>query len=122
MCAEMILKVPIQVDGLYIESPGLNLGSPMADFSLLPYNVDIHEHLHTIHFGVDSGDDPSKLEKYSKKFRDLVTHNLGAATPLSWKSIDNIADVAGVKAKAANSADFGFVMIEGAEKVRFIKS
>lgn len=35
----MILKVPIQLDGLYVESPGLKLGLPMADFSRLPYNL-----------------------------------------------------------------------------------
>jgi hypothetical protein len=40
VAAETILKVPIRVDGLYVESPGLNLARPMADFSRLPYNLE----------------------------------------------------------------------------------
>jgi hypothetical protein len=39
MTAAFILRVPIRIDGLYVESPGLKLGLPMADFSRLPYNL-----------------------------------------------------------------------------------
>ena len=87
--------------------------------------IDIHEHPDTIHFGVDPGADPSKPEQYSKRFRDLVSGNPGPPTPLSWKSTGkrtlNVIDLAS-KGKAVNSAEFGVTMIEGAEKVRFIKS
>jgi hypothetical protein len=87
--------------------------------------IDIHEHPDTIHFGVTPGKDPSQLDKYTKEFRDLTTKSLGPATALNWKSPGkrtlNIRAVA-TTAKAGNSADFGFTMIEGAEKVRFIKS
>lgn len=39
MTAESILRVPIRVDGLYVDTETLNLGLPMADFSQLPYHV-----------------------------------------------------------------------------------
>ncbi|MEN3326820.1 MAG: hypothetical protein V7638_1627 [Acidobacteriota bacterium] len=90
--------------------------------------IDIHEHPDTIHFGVDPGDDPSILTKYTKALRILKGQNagdLGPPVPLGWKSTDkrtlNILDLAG-KGTAQNSAEFGVTMIEGAEKVRFIKS
>ena len=87
--------------------------------------VDIHEHPETIHFGVDSGTDPSITQDYSKRFRDQTSGELGPKTPLTWKSPDkrtlNIIDFA-AKGSANNSAEFGFAMIEGVEKVRFIKS
>ena len=35
----MILRVPIRIDGLYVETETLELGLPMANFSKLPYNV-----------------------------------------------------------------------------------
>lgn len=35
----MILRVPVQLDALFVESGGLKLGLPMADFSRLPYTV-----------------------------------------------------------------------------------
>ena len=38
MTAELILRVPIRIDGLYVEAAELELGLPMADFSKLPYN------------------------------------------------------------------------------------
>ncbi|HEU4833146.1 MAG TPA: hypothetical protein VFS90_01985, partial [Pyrinomonadaceae bacterium] len=38
MPAELILRVPIRVDGLYVETAA-ELGLPMADFSKLPYNL-----------------------------------------------------------------------------------
>jgi hypothetical protein len=34
-----LLRVPIRIDGLYVESGGLEVGLPMADFSRLPYNL-----------------------------------------------------------------------------------
>ena len=39
MTAENILRVPIRVDGLYVDTTTLELGLPMADFSQLPYNL-----------------------------------------------------------------------------------
>jgi hypothetical protein len=87
--------------------------------------VDIHEHPETIHFGVDPGDDPSKISNYKKALRDKNSGSLGPPKELNWKSIDkrtlNILDLAS-KGQALNSAEFGVTMIEGAEKVRFIKS
>ncbi len=63
--------------------------------------IDIHEHPDTIHFGVDPGDDPSILTKYTKALRILKGQNagdLGPPVPLSWKSTDkrtlNILDLA----------------------------
>src|SRR5215217_1263791 len=39
MTAEMILRVPIRLDGLFVETADLELGLPIADFSKLPYNL-----------------------------------------------------------------------------------
>lgn len=39
MAPETILRVPIQLDGLYVDTETLELGLPMADFSKLPYNL-----------------------------------------------------------------------------------
>ncbi len=78
--------------------------------------VDIHEHRDTIHFGVDPGDDPSKIEKYTKRLRGQA-----AGTPLHWRRAINkwrtldIASLAGTM----NAAEFAVAMIEGVEKVRF---
>ena len=86
--------------------------------------VDIHEHPETIHFGVDPGSDPSKLAGYTKTLRDKNTGVLGKPVDLTWKSSDKrTLDIAALAAKgqAANSAEFGVTMIEGVEKVRFIK-
>jgi len=87
--------------------------------------VDIHEHAETIHFGVDAGADPTITKDYTKKLRNLTDWTLGKSTPLTWKSSDkrtvNIHDLV-VKGNANNSAEFGVTMIEGVEKVRFIKS
>ena len=87
--------------------------------------VDIHEHAETIHFGVDTGTDPTIIDDYTKKLRNLVDWTLGAPTKLTWKSNDkrtlNIQDLA-TKGNANNSAEFGVTMIEGVEKVRFVKS
>ena len=87
--------------------------------------VDIREHLETIHFGVDSGDDPSRDGDYTKVLRDKNTGAPGKAVALKWKSTDkrtlNIFDLA-TKGQALNSAEFGVTMIEGVEKVRLAKS
>lgn len=86
--------------------------------------VDIHEHAETIHFGVDAGDDPAKVVGYQKALRnkDGVP---GEKKPLVWKSEDkhtlDINDLV-TKGGASDSAQFGVSMIEGVEKVRFIKS
>jgi hypothetical protein len=86
--------------------------------------ADIHEHAETIHFGVESGSDPSNLDGYTKELRDKNTGVLGKPVDLTWKTKEkrtiDIAALAG-KAQAGNSAEFGVTMIEGVEKVRFIK-
>lgn len=89
--------------------------------------VDIHEHAETIHFGVDSGSDPSIIDKYTKTLRDKTTGELrNDPTPLNWKwglTDKRTLDIT-LLAKAGdadNSAEFGVTMIEGVEKVRFIK-
>lgn len=87
--------------------------------------IDIHEHPDTIHFGVEPGKDPSIAGDYTKTLRDINGNPGQEPTKLNWKSTDkralNIADLAS-KGTAANSAEFGVTMIEGAEKVRFVKS
>ena len=86
--------------------------------------VDIHEHAETIHFGVDSGDDPANVDGYKKALRNMKGV-LGEKKPLVWKSEDkhtlDILDLVN-KGGVSNSAEFGVSMIEGVEKVRFIKS
>ena len=86
--------------------------------------VDIHEHPETIHFGVDTGSDPSILADYRKRLRDKDSGKTGPTVSLSWKSADkralDILNLAG-KGQAADSAAFGVTMIEGVEKVRFVK-
>ncbi|HEY5778598.1 MAG TPA: hypothetical protein VIT00_07650, partial [Terrimicrobiaceae bacterium] len=87
--------------------------------------VDIHEHPEAIHFGVDTGDDPRDLTKYSKTLRNIESGKAGTIPqPLAWRSQEkrslDIADLA-TKGKASNSAQFGVAMIEGVDKVRFIK-
>ncbi len=44
MTAENILRVPIRVDALYVDTTTLELGLPMADFSQLPYNISNGTH------------------------------------------------------------------------------
>jgi hypothetical protein len=39
MAGQMTLLVPVRIDGLYVDSEGQEFGSPMADFSILPYNL-----------------------------------------------------------------------------------
>ena len=87
--------------------------------------VDIHEHPEAIHFGVETGDDPGDLTKYSKTLRNIENGSAGTIPEqLVWKSKErrtlDIADLA-TKGKASNSAQFGVTMIEGVDKVRFIK-
>jgi hypothetical protein len=86
--------------------------------------IDIHEHAETIHFGVDAGDDPSNVKGYKKALRNKAGV-LGEEKDLVWKSEEkhtlDISDLVN-KGGAANSAEFGVAMIEGVEKVRFIKS
>lgn len=87
--------------------------------------IDIHEHPDTIHFGVETGD-PSKIATYKKAFRNVGDPGkVGQPLDLDWKSTDkrtlNISQLAKTKANANNSAEFGVAMIEGAEKVRFVK-
>lgn len=87
--------------------------------------IDIHEHAETIHFGVDSGTDPRITGDYTKKLRNKNNWTVGQPTPLTWQSPDkrtlNIHDLV-LKGNANNSAEFGVTMIEGVEKVRFVKS
>jgi hypothetical protein len=87
--------------------------------------VDIHEHAETIHFGVNAGDDPSNINGYTKALRNVETGVLGDAKPLVWKTeakrTISISDLV-AREKAQNSAEFGKTMIQGVEKVRFIKS
>jgi len=87
--------------------------------------VDIHEHPEAIHFGVETGDDPGDLTKYSKTLRNIENGSAGTIPQqLVWRSKErrtlDIADLA-TKGKASNSAQFGVTMIEGVDKVRFIK-
>lgn len=89
--------------------------------------VDIHEHPETIHFGVDTGSDPTIIANYTKKLRYKNGEPRTPAVKLNWKhklrdkrTLD-IADLAKT-ADANNSAEFGVTMIEGVEKVRFIKN
>jgi len=89
--------------------------------------VDIHEHAETIHFGVDTGSDPSIIDNYTKQLRDKTTGKLSdKQTKLTWKwgSSDKRTIDIGQLAKsgtADNSAEFGVTMIEGVGKVRFTK-
>ena len=86
--------------------------------------IDIHEHAETIHFGVDAGVDPANVNGYKKALRNQ-DGALGEKKPLVWKSEDkhtlDISDLV-TKGGASDSAQFGVSMIEGVEKVRFIKS
>ena len=86
--------------------------------------IDIHEHAETIHFGVDAGDDPANVDGYKKALRS-AKGVLGEKQKLVWKSEDkhtlDISDLV-TKGSVSDSAQFGVAMIEGVEKVRFIKS
>lgn len=86
--------------------------------------VDIHEHPDTIHFGVDPGNDPGKIDGYKKALRNKTNGALGPEKDLplrkSGKRVINIKDLA-TAGQSDNSADFGVTMIQGVEKVRFIK-
>jgi len=87
--------------------------------------VDIHEHAETIHFGVNAGDDPSNPGGYTKALRNVESGVLGDAKPVVWKTeakrTISIGDLI-ARENAQNSAEFGKTMIQGVEKVRFIKS
>jgi hypothetical protein len=87
--------------------------------------IDIHEHPETVHFGVDVGADPTKLADYTKELRKLDGTKSGVTTQLTCKhGLDGRAlDIAALALAggAKNSAEFGVTMIEGVEKVRFIK-
>ena len=84
--------------------------------------VDLHEHPDAIHFGVDM----DNIDTYFKELRNLNGTESRVKTPLPWKNglssarAINIADLAS-KAAARNSAQFGVTMIEGVEKVRFLR-
>lgn len=86
--------------------------------------VDIHEHPDTIHFGVDPGNDPGNIDGYKKALRNKQNGALGPANPLpvkpTHKRVINIIDLK-TAGNSDNSADFGVTMIQGVEKVRFIK-
>jgi len=86
--------------------------------------VDIHEHPDTIHFGVDPGTDPGKIDGYTKALRNKENGALGPAKALPLRKNDKriliIKDLA-TAGQSDNSADFGVTMIQGVEKVRFIK-
>ncbi len=87
--------------------------------------VDIHEHPDVIHFGVDM-DDPGDITTYFKELRKLDGTESGVKTSLPWKNQSNITRTIDVTALAAvesatNSAQFAVTMIEGVEKVRFLR-
>lgn len=86
--------------------------------------LDIHEHPETIHFGVEPGDDPSIPGDYRKALRNL-SGSPGQSAPLEWRSGGDkrTLDIGRLAARggAKNSADFGVTMIEGVERVRFVK-
>jgi hypothetical protein len=88
--------------------------------------VDIHEHPDAIHFGVDVTK-PEDITTYNKCLRDAQGNLSTTPTPLPWKNGSNdkrtldINSLAGT-ATATNSALFGVAMIEGVEKVRFLKA
>ena len=74
---------------------------------------------------METGDDPGDLTKYSKTLRNIENGSAGTIPEqLVWKSKErrtlDIADLA-TKGKASDSAQFGVTMIEGVDKVRFIK-
>jgi hypothetical protein len=88
--------------------------------------VDIHEHPESIHFGVDT-DNRGDIGSYYKELRNINGTPSGTKTLLSWKngsSKRRTLDITALAAveKATNSAEFGVTMIEGVEKVRFIKA
>ena len=86
--------------------------------------IDIHEHPDTIHFGVDPGNDPAKIDGYQKALRNKDSGVLGPSKPLPLKRGDKrVLDIIGLKTEGQsdNSADFGVTMIEGVEMVRLIK-
>jgi hypothetical protein len=87
--------------------------------------VDIHEHPDVIHFGVDMVN-PGDITTYFKELRKLDGTESGVKTPLPWRNQSNAArslDVTALAAveKAVNSAQFAVTMIEGVEKVRFLR-
>ena len=86
--------------------------------------VDIHEHKDTIHFGVIPGNDPGNISGYKKALPNKDTGALGPDIDLPLRKNDkrilSIKDLA-TAGQSDNSADFGVTMIQGVEKVRFIK-
>lgn len=87
--------------------------------------VDIHEHAESIHFGVDLAD-PNDLAGYYKDLRKLDGTLSGNKTRLPFKHAENAKRVLNIAALAAvesatQSAEFAATMIEGVEKVRFVK-
>lgn len=89
--------------------------------------VDVHEHPDVVHFGVDR-DDASDIGSYYKDLR-TITGQMGGTVvkPLPWRNgssgkrtLDMTA-MAAVQA-AAGAADFAVMMIEGVERVRFMRA
>ena len=94
--------------------------------------VDIHEHTDTIHFGVhvdtkEEGDTPEDSDIYTKTLRNVSGASGTSTTPIAvpWRNRDKRVLAIGELAtllQATNSANFGLQMIEGVEKVRFVKT
>jgi len=88
--------------------------------------VDIHEHPDVIHFGVDM-DDPNDVTTYFKQLHNPDgTQGGKLIKPLPWLRNSNAKrtiDIGALanQAGARDSAAFGVMMIEGVEKVRFLR-
>jgi hypothetical protein len=86
--------------------------------------VDIHEHPETIHFGVDT-DQPENISTYYKELRKLDGTLSGIKTALHWKNGSSSRRTSTSPPSLMSRkppAEFGVKMIEGVEKVRFIKA
>lgn len=99
--------------------------------------IDVHQKPQTIHFGVDKRIDEQGNETFSKRLRngegdEAPTERL---TTLPWRDnhpgvVDMTKLFASIKGKAANlqlgneftSAQFAMEMIEGVQKVRFVRA
>jgi hypothetical protein len=86
---------------------------------------DIHEQPEALHFGVEAGNEPKNLAGYSKALRK-PDGKIGEPIKLGWKrgsEARRTLDIAKLvtDAKAKSSAAFAVAMIEGVERVRFVK-
>lgn len=97
-------------------------------FEGLVQAVDIHQKPETLHFGVNLPDDEHTTEY--KKLRDRKGEESGSPVDIPWsdkaKKVIDIEELANcIKSKLGESeftaAQFALEMIEGVEKVRFVK-